>query len=209
MITSTDTLQIPDFVSRDSLEAYQFGTIACTVDYDDAFRGNDGPIDWAAGSVATMTVSKPRGFTSLDEVPDDFDMQAARDYCDDPAAAFCRHYVRKGWDCSVFTLRGDVQADWYDVAIATNPDFSDAASFARDLEDWLFGRVYVVDFYAPFKFGDGSIHWEHVDSLGSVYFTDMGDEDKENYLRELCNEADVPDSVSAYVPRWERGEVIA
>lgn len=170
--------------------------VVVAVAYDDD-ASNDCPLDWIAGHVAVFVVDAPCIETArvdLERLETAADAVAnARDYSQwDPDAdalkAFTTHYARAGWLCEVVELRGDVPGEWITIALAVEPGYGNPRGNALELEDWAFGHVYRLDFFAPYWYEVNSevdATLEFYDSLGGVYFADWSDPEA---VREECGE---------------------
>lgn len=169
--------------------------VVVAVDYDEA-AANDCPIDWLDGHAAALVTDAEDYATAkaIERLGTAEDSAAlARWYATDDEdeaerEAFTKHYARNGWTVQTCTLRGDMGECPITAVIAVEDGYGSPAMLARELEDWAFGRVYRLDFYAPYWYevnGEVNATLELYDSLGGVYFADWSDPEA---VRDECEE---------------------
>ncbi len=169
--------------------------VVVAVAYDDD-AANDCPIDWLDGHAAAL-VTDAEDYATAKAIERlgtaDTSTTMARWYAVDDEdeaerEAFTKHYARNGWMVETHTLRGEMGECPITAVLAVEDGYGMPAILARELEDWAFGRVYRLDFYAPYWYevnGKVNAALELYDSLGGVYFADWSDSEA---VREECEE---------------------
>lgn len=169
--------------------------VVVAVAYDDD-ASNDCPLDWCTGHAAALVVDAEDHATAkaIERLGSAEDSAAlARWYAIDnedeaEREAFVKHYKRKGWTVETHTMRGEMGECPITAVLAIEDGYGTADALAQELEDWAFGRVYRLDFYAPYWYevnSDVDATLEFYDSLGGVYFADWSDPEA---VREECEE---------------------
>lgn len=169
--------------------------VVVAVAYDDD-ASNDCPLDWCPGHAAVLVIdaedyATAKAIERLGSAETSATMArwyAVDDEDEAEREAFTKHYARKGWTVETHTLRGDMGDYPIAAVIAVEDGYGTPAMLARELEDWAFGRVYRLDFFAPYWYevnGEVNATLEFYDSLGGVYFTDWSDPDA---VRDGCEE---------------------
>ena len=169
--------------------------VVVAIDNDRA-AANDCPIDWLDGHAAAL-VTDAEDYATAKAIERlgtaDTSATMARWYAVDDEdeaerEAFTKHYARKGWTVETHTLRGDMGDYPIDAVIAVEDGCGTPAMLARELEDWAFGHVYTLDFFAPCRhqINDKTYTaYELYDSLSGVFFADWSDPEA---VREECEE---------------------
>lgn len=169
--------------------------VVVAVAYDDD-ASNDCPLDWYTGHAAALVVDAEDHATAkaIGRLGSAEDSAAlARWYAIDnedeaERKAFTKHYKRKGWSVETHTMRGEMGEYPITAVLAVEDGYGTAAMLARELEDWASGRVFRLDFFAPYRYevnGEVNATLEFYDSLGGVYFADWSDLEA---VREECEE---------------------
>ena len=190
------------FNSNDYIETVETNGITVGVAYD-KFAFTNCPLDKTPDNVACLPLDGDEcARVDIERLGDaEQAVENARYYCeDDPDAgalkAFTAHYARKGWDVEVCNLTGEFPGEFMTVALAVEQGYGTPGMLRRELEDWAFGNVYQLDFYAPYAHevnGKTVIELEQFDSVGDVYFSEyvgsdeMIDECKEYALDASAN----------------------
>ncbi len=169
------------FNSSDYIETVETNGLTVGVSYDE-FAYNDCPLDWAHGHVACLPLDVDEcERTDLERLGDaEQAVDNARYYCeDDPDAgalkAFTTHYTRKGWAVEVCNLTGEFPGEYKTVALAVEQGYGTPDMLRRELEDWAFGNVFQLDFYAPYAHevnGETVTELQRFSSVSGVYFSD-------------------------------------
>ena len=162
-------------------------------DYDAC---GDCPIDWIEGHAAAL-VTDAEDYATAEAIERlgtaDTSATMARWYAVDDEdeaerEAFTKHYKRRGWTVETHTMRGEMGEYPITAVIAVEDGYGTPAMLARELEDWAFGHVYTLDFFAPYRhqINDKTYTaYELYDSLSGVYFADWSDPEA---VREECGE---------------------
>lgn len=153
------------------------------VAYDES-AANDCPIDWVEGHAAALVIDAEddavrRDLERLGSAEDAALLaryHAAEDEDEAEREAFTKHYTRKGWTVQTCTMRGDMGEYPITAVIAVDNSYGTPDMLAKELEDWAFGRVYRLDFYAPYRYGD-TVELQLYESIGGVYMTDWSDDE--------------------------------
>ena len=163
---------------------------------NDKDAANDCPIDWYAGHAAALVVDAEDHATAkaIERLGSaDISTTMARWYAVDDEdeaerEAFTKHYRRKGWTVETHTVRGDMGEYPITAVLAIDDGYGTTDALAKELEDWAFGHVYTLDFFAPYRhqINDKTYTaYELYDSLSGVYFADWSDPEA---VREECEE---------------------
>lgn len=194
--------------------------VVVAIDYDES-AADDCPIDWLDGHAAALVTDAEDYATAkaIERLGTAEDSAAlARWYATDDEdeaerEAFVKHYKRKGWTVETHTMRGEMGEYPVTAVLAIDDGYGTTDALARELEDWAFGRVYRLDFYATYWYevnGEVNATLELYDSLGGVYFADWSDPEA---VREECEEyaADTrpPATIEATVTATANGKIAA
>lgn len=169
--------------------------VVVAVAYDDD-APNDCPLDWCTGHAAALVVDAEDYATAkaIERLGTaDTSTTMARWYATDDEdeaerEAFVKHYKRKGWTVETHTMRGEMGEYPVTAVLAIEDGYGTTDALARELEDWAFGRVFCLDFFASYAFevnDEVNATLEFYDSLGGVYFADWSDPEA---VREECGE---------------------
>lgn len=194
--------------------------VVVAIDNDRA-AANDCPIDWLDGHAAAL-VTDAEDYATAKAIERlgtaDTSATMARWYAVDDEdeaerEAFVKHYKRKGWSVETHTMRGEMGECPITAVLAIDDGYGTTDALAKELEDWAFGHVYRLDFYAPYWYevnGEVNATLELYDSLGGVYFGDWADAEA---VRSECEDyaADIvaPDTITVHITATENGKIAA